>query len=108
MKQDISTIIVSVSAAIVYLFTMIAYELWLWKRAMNDFRNWLGKKLGYSIKAVAGFRWISWEIDPKAPAKAKICVMIVSNVFIILTGLVPILILAIIALVMFLVDYLMN
>lgn len=108
MKQDISSIIVSVLVAIVYLSAMVAYELWLWKRGMNDLRKWVGKKLGYPIKAVASSRWISWEIDPKAPAKARICVMIVSNAFILLTGLVPILVLAIVALVMFLVDSLMN
>jgi hypothetical protein len=68
---------------------------------MDSFRKWLEKKLGYSIRVVACSRSISWEIDPKAPVKTKVGLMIVSNTFFLLTGMFPILLLAIVAFLMF-------
>lgn len=89
-------IVLSSIGALIYFSLALGYELWLWKRGMNDFRKWLGKKLGYSIQVNTGFRSISWKIDVRAPAITKICLMIVSNTFFLLAGMFPIFLLAII------------
>ncbi len=95
-------IAISIITVLIYVFLMLGYELWLWKKGMDSFREWLGKKLGYPIRAIAGFRSISWKIDSKAPVKTKIFLMIVSNAFILLSGMVPIFLLALVTLLMFL------
>ncbi|MBN2005483.1 MAG: hypothetical protein JXA21_19145 [Anaerolineae bacterium] len=87
--------------ALVYIVSALWYMHWLWKKGMDRFRHWLEERLGYPIKVVSGFRYISWEIEGKAPLETKIVLMIVSNAFILLSGMVPIFMLAVIAFLMF-------
>jgi len=94
--------------ALTYLALTLWYENWLWKKGMDRLRELFQKKLGYPISVVTGFRSISWKINSRAPLVTKIWVMIVSNAFILLSGMVPIFFLGVLGSLMFLVAALFE
>ncbi|HNT76371.1 MAG TPA: hypothetical protein PKH77_15255 [Anaerolineae bacterium] len=94
--------------ALTYLALTLWYENWLWKKGMDRFREWFGNKLGYPISVVTGFRSISWKIDSNAPLAKKVWLMVVSNIFILLSGMVPIFFLSVLGSLMFFVAALFE
>src|SRR5262245_30264617 len=97
-NPDVFQIVLSVIATLLYIVLGLGFELWLWRTGMDRFRQWLGEQLGYPIRVVPCYRFISWQIAPEAPANLKFRLLLVSNAFFLLAGLWPIFLLGMVGL----------
>lgn len=103
MYKTVCLIIATCGVAL-YLYFAIRYYTWLWHHKTDAFKKWLETRTGYPITVRAGYRSISFNAPPEAPLKIRLLVPVCHFLFMVFSGMVPILAMGLLGFIIYLME----